>query len=341
MKGVIVVGDSRTTFCIDCGCHQPFSVRDSREIITVRGLTFSYVESHAYCCNCGAEVYVPEINDANVNSSEEAYREAAGLIRVSEIEQMMKKYSIAAGPLAKLLGFGEVTINRYLSGQLPSRDHSDLLLKVAASYREMDLYLESGRDKIAPVAYQKCRAALDKLSDLYSDHKIELVARYILWRADDITPLALQKLLYYAQAFFYALFGEILFPDPCQAWARGPVYPDIYYKYKDYGYNPIDKPTEQFRESFNELTTREISLLNAVIDIFGAYSGSVLRDITHKERPWLEARGNLLPGDRSCTVIDQNEINAYFRSVVEQYQIINPCDICRYCDAMRMVDRRF
>ena len=327
--------NQQTAFCIECGCEKPYAIKCTRETITIRGLTFSYVEMQAYCRCCGEPVYVPEVNDANVQARENGYRKAAKLITVNEINEIIEKYSIGAGPLARLLGFGDVTISRYLAGQLPSKDHSELLLRIRASYKLMDQYLERGKDRITNIAYEKCRAALDEISDLYGSRKIELVARYILCKADDITPLALQKLLYYAQAFFYAIFGETLFVDECQAWSRGPVYPEIYYKYQKYQYNPIERPMDDMATDFSELTTKEITLLDAVIDSFGSYSGTVLRDITHRERPWIEARGNLQPSDRSETVINRNTINEYFRSIVEQYQIVNPCDIGKYCSAIR------
>lgn len=328
------MSNQATAFCTTCGCKVPFSVSSSRETITVRGLAFSYVELHAHCNQCGKLLYVPEINDENVESREEGYRKAAKLITVAEVNELLAKYNIGAGPLARLLGFGEVTISRYVAGQLPSRDHSDILLKLKSSHKEMEKYLEKGKDNISPIAYTKCRAAIDEINTLYGDGKIELVARYFLCKINDITPLALQKLLYYAQAFYKAIFSQTLFPDACQAWSYGPVYPDIYYKYKEFGYNPIEKPTDDLAEDFCELTTREISLLDAVADVFGGYSGLVLRDITHNERPWIEARGSLLPTDRSTTVIKQETIESYFRDVVEKYQIINPRDIQRYCEAM-------
>lgn len=331
--------NEQTAFCIECGCKVPYSVKASRETITVRGITFSYVELTAYCQSCGEALYVPEINDANVRARENEYRKAAKLITVDELNEITGKYSIGAGPLARILGFGEVTINRYAAGQIPSKSHSDILLQVRASYKTMEDYLERGKDRISAVAYSKCRAAIDEIKNLYGRGKIELVTRYILCKADDITPMALQKLLYYAQAFYHAIFGEDLFLDDCQAWAYGPVFPDIYYRYKDFGFNPIEKPTDYLQEDFDELTTKEISLLDAVIDSFGGYSGTVLRDITHSERPWLEARGPLLPSDRSVTVISRETINDYFSSIVEQYRIINPRDISKYCTAMYMQTR--
>lgn len=326
--------ERKEAYCINCGLKNTYTVKTTREEMTVRGTTFSYLEDTAYCSVCGEEIYVPEINDRNVQAQEDAYRQASRLITVSEIREILDKYKIGAGPLALIMGFGEVTITRYLNGQLPSREHSAKLLEVRASHKKMDEYLEAGREKISGVAYQKCRKEIDELIDLYGQKKIELVARYILCKTADITPMALQKLLYYAQAFFHALYKEDLFTDACQAWAYGPVFPEVYNRYKEYGYDPIDMPTTEFDADIGELTIRELELIDSIIAAFGQYSGSVLSRMTHHERPWIEARGTLLPKDRSVTVIDRNSINSYFDSVVQKYKMINPCDIGRYSSSM-------
>lgn len=333
MNEVIIVENKRT-FCVNCDEKTEHEVKTRRVELTARGVTFSYVEQYAVCAVCGEEKYVGEVSDANIAPREEAYRKAAGLITVEQIGQILEKYNIGAGPLAKLLGFGDVTINRYVGGQLPSKAHSDLLKEVLSSHDVMGKYLEENKDRITSVAYAKCRAAVNKISVLYGRDKIALVARYMLHRAEEVTPMVLQKLLYFAQAFFRALYRTDLFTDDCQAWAYGPVYPDIYRMYSDCGWNPISMPAMGETEDFSEFTTREIVLMNAVADIFGMYSGGVLSRITHNERPWIETRGNLLPNDRSAATIDKKLIDDYFKKVVEKYQIINPCDISRYCDDM-------
>lgn len=325
-----------TAFCLDCGCKKTFNRIVVRTESEVRGTKFSFVEVNAVCSECGAELYVPEINDENVRLREGAYRQAAGLITVDEIQKILKKYNIGAGPLAQIMGFGEVSVIRYLNGQLPSKVNSGKLLEVLASHRKMEEKLEANKACISDVAYRKCKESLDHFDALYGKRKIEIVTRYLLKRVNDITPLALQKTLYYAQAFFFALFDEEFFPDTCQAWAHGPVYPDVYYKYREYGYNPIELPELSSEEDFTELTSREIELLDAIISTFGCYSGTVLEKMTHSERPWIEARGNLLPGDRSVTEIKKETIREYFKQVVENYNIVNPCDIVNYSDAMRL-----
>ena len=62
---------------------------------------------------------------------------------------------------------------------------------------------------------------------------IKKVARYIalslLTKQMTVSPLKLQKLLYYAQAWSMVFFGRQrqLFSDVPQAWVNGPVYPTI------------------------------------------------------------------------------------------------------------------
>lgn len=327
--------ENTTAFCTNCACHRQYALTSSKSKNEVRGTSFEYVEHIAHCTECGKELYIAEINDANVQAQEDAYRAASGLITVSEIAKILEKYSIGAGPLAKLLGFGEVTINRYMGGQLPSKSHSDLLLEILASHRKMDEILEQNKDSISPVAYKKARESVDHLNELYGKDRIDVVTRYILNKSNgDVTPMALQKLLYYSQAFFYALFNAELFTGRCQAWARGPVYPDVYYKYREYGFDPIGKPLQHLEEDALELSTRERDFLDAIVSCFGCYSGSILSRITHSEMPWLDARGNLHPNDRCRTEISREIIHEYFKKIVLKYNIINPCDIKKYSSDM-------
>lgn len=323
-----------TAFCINCGCKRHYKMVSGREETEVRGIKFGFVETKAICEDCGEELYIPDLNDANVSAREDAYRKAAGLITVDEINRILKKYDIGAGPLAKILGFGEITITRYIGGQIPSKQNSDILLNVLSSHRIMRQYVESNKDELTPIAYRKCEETLQQFDELYGSKKIEVVIRYFLRKMTEVTPLALQKMLYYAQSFYFALFDEELFPDACQAWQHGPVYPEVYHKYKIYGYNPIEAPELDFGEETGELNAREVEFLDSIIIAFGCYSGQALEKMTHGERPWIKARGSLLPSDRSVTEIDKSEIYAYFSEVIKTFNIINPCDIIEYSDAM-------
>ena len=50
-----------------------------------------------------------------------------------------------------------------------------------------------------------------------------------------MTHMKLQKLLYYAQAYYIAMTGNPLFRNPIFAWQHGPVVPDIYHSFCHFG----------------------------------------------------------------------------------------------------------
>ena len=53
-------------------------------------------------------------------------------------------------------------------------------------------------------------------------------AKYILQKYDHLSTMKLQKLCYYAQAWSLVWDDEPLFNEDFQAWANGPVCPDLF-----------------------------------------------------------------------------------------------------------------
>ncbi|MEY8565223.1 type II toxin-antitoxin system antitoxin SocA domain-containing protein [Corynebacteriaceae bacterium 7-707] len=116
---------------------------------------------------------------------------------------------------------------------------------------------------------------------------------FVAWAEEsedaDLTPLKLQKLLYYAKGVFMNNSGGVsLFPDRMQAWAHGPVVPEIYGELKHYGKNPID-PDEFVSDDFDwdKFSAVEDSLVETW-QKYGVYSAWALRNKTHRESPWLK-----------------------------------------------------
>lgn len=63
-------------------------------------------------------------------------------------------------------------------------------------------------------------------------------------QGETISNLKLQKLLYYMQGFFIAVFDKKLFDDTIEAWQYGPVVRNAYLHFKDFGSNSISLPAE-------------------------------------------------------------------------------------------------
>ena len=67
----------------------------------------------------------------------------------------MEIYKIGKAPLSLGLGFGEVTIFRYLEGQVPSKEYSDIMRLALASPVFMKEKLSENREKLTEAAYRR------------------------------------------------------------------------------------------------------------------------------------------------------------------------------------------
>jgi len=129
--------------------------------------------------------------------------------------------------------------------------------------------------------------------------------------ADPLTNLRLQKLLYYVQGWSLANRGIPMFPDQIEAWAHGPVVPDVYrqlsqFKSEQFVYEHEGEPTD-----FN-MTDDERTFVSEVWEGYKPYSALKLREMTHREEPWINARKGFGPADRCSVEITQEAMATFF-----------------------------
>jgi len=139
------------------------------------------------------------------------------------------------------------------------------------------------------------------------------IAEYFLARArideesgEAISNLKLQKLVYYAQGVFLALNDDPLFGEPIEAWTHGPVVAELYHRFKEHGSDAIPFNDEIDLEKY-DTKTREV--LDEVYQFFGQFSGWKLRNMTHEEPPWANAR--------KTGTISHASMREYFKTIVE------------------------
>ena len=101
---------------------------------------------------------------------------------------------------------------------------------------------------------------------------------------EGITHLKLQKILYFSQAAFLALYDKKLFNDPIEAWKFGPVIRAVYEKYKEYGNQPLE-----IKDEIKGVNVELKEFLDGIWELFGKYSAAELIDISHRHTPWKEA----------------------------------------------------
>lgn len=313
----------RMDFCIECRKETGYLLRKKNIVKTIRDKEYTFGITAAICAECGGEMSIPGLIDKNVREIDEQYRAAEGLVTVDDIEKLMKIYKIGKAPLSLALGFGEVTIPRYLEGQVPSKEYSDIVKAALASPAYMKRRLTENQNKLTDAAYRKAVAAADSIMSLFSvsGKMLRVIAR-IFEKLEEVTPLMLQKLLYFTQGIFSALYGRPIFAEDCRAWVHGPVYPEVYELFRDFKYNPIDDARFALLEGTEDvLTDDEKKVIDLVVNTFGMYGGKVLERITHNEEPWKAARKGYGDSIPSSELLQKERIMRYYIAVNKRYGI--------------------
>lgn len=326
----------RKDFCIECRKETEYLLQTKVIVRTIRDKEYTFGITVAVCAECGEEMSIPGIIDKNVQEIDEQYRTAEGLVRVEDIEKLMKIYKIGKAPLSLALGFGEVTIPRYLDGQVPSKEYSDIIRSALASPAFMKNKLVENRTKITDAAYNKAIVAAESLESLFSvSEKILRVIAYVFEKLEEVTPLMLQKLLYFIQGIYSALYGRPIFTEDCRAWIHGPVYPEVYDLFRNFKYNPIDDARFALLEgTADALTEEEKNVIDLVVNTFGMYGGKVLEKITHNEEPWKNARKGYGDNIPSSELLTKDSIMKYYETVNKKYGITSEDGIRDYIHDM-------
>jgi len=313
----------RRDFCIECRKETEYLLRKKDIAKTIRDKDYTFGITVAVCAECGEEMSIPGLIDKNIQEIDEQYRSIEGLVSIEDIEKLMKIYKIGKAPLSLALGFGEVTVPRYLEGQVPSKEYSDIVRAALASPAYMKRKLANNREKITDAAFKKAMAAADSIERLFSvSEKMLRVIACVFEKLEEVTPLMLQKLLYFIQGIYSALYGRPVFPEDCRAWIHGPVYPEVYNLFRDFKYNPIDDARFALLEgTADALTADERHVVDLVVNTFGMYGGKVLEKITHNEAPWKEAREGYGDSIPSSELLSKERIMKYYVAVNQKYGI--------------------
>ena len=313
----------RKDFCIECRKETEYLLQKRDIKKRIRDKDYSFRITVAVCAECGEEMSIPGLLDKNIQEIDAQYRAAEGIVSIEDIERLMKIYKIGKAPLSLALGFGEVTISRYLEGQVPSKEYSDVIRTALTSPTYIKQKLMENREKLTTAAYKKAMAAADNIERLFfiSDKMLMSIA-YVFEKLEEVTPLMLQKLLYFIQGVYCALYGKPIFAEDCQAWIHGPVYPEVYELFRDFKYNPIDDARFALLEGITDtLTKDEKRVIDLVVNTFGMYGGKALEKITHNESPWQDARKGYEDSIPSTELLPKDHIMQYYIAVDQKYGI--------------------
>lgn len=142
--------------------------------------------------------------------------------------------------------------------------------------------------------------------------KVNNVARYILeHKGGHMSTMKLQKLVYYTQAWSLVWDEKPLFDSRIEAWANGPIIPDLYGQHRGLFTATIDT----FPEDSEKLTEDEKETIDVVLGAYGHLNGQQLSDLSHSERPWREARKGVEDGASSTNEVSKEVMQEFYSAM--------------------------
>ncbi|MBL9164425.1 MAG: SocA family protein [Planctomycetaceae bacterium] len=139
----------------------------------------------------------------------------------------------------------------------------------------------------------------------------DAIANFFLDKAAEeqlgLSPMKLQKLVYFAHGWHFAINGTPLINEQVEAWKFGPVIRSLYHEFKSAGNQAITERAYRHevlkkdgRLNFRqwvaavdqearspEETSEIVAFLNRIWDVYGRYTGVQLSRLTHLAgSPW-------------------------------------------------------
>jgi len=115
-----------SSVCVECGNEDVKEILTEQEL-EIRGDRIPMEVVSFSCRACGAEWEMLDPEHDYLEKAYRIYRARHQLLQPEEIKGLRKRYSLTQGELSRLLGWGQVTLNRYENGALQDQAHDSAL----------------------------------------------------------------------------------------------------------------------------------------------------------------------------------------------------------------------
>lgn len=142
------------------------------------------------------------------------------------------------------------------------------------------------------------------------------IANWFLANNNTINNKKLQFLTYLTYGWSLALFNESkpeikFFNTKFEAWEHGPVCPELYDKYKEYGSSNIPK----YNGTLVKFSEDELDLLKQINKMYGMLFPEQLELFCMFQQPYMKTKNNLSPYETSHDIIKDKDIFKYFKKI--------------------------
>lgn len=239
------------------------------------------------------------------------------IISVNQIREILDMYNIGKKPLAKLLGWGETTVIRYLEGDIPTSEYTEKLQEIAESPMYYYRILMENQSKITNVAFKKSKRAV---LDVMMRSKLHVATQYIINQANaEINARQIQHILFYSQVLSLVFLGEEIFEEDAQLTYNQMPYLNLYDSLRKQGIRTIEVNPDK-------LSRNDRDIIDCVQNACGWYGSKAFSAITSVER---KATEDLLEGLKTKILTKDYLRNVYGR-MFGQFQIKRYQDFPKY-----------
>lgn len=309
--------------CPNCEKDCELTFHSHVEESTIRGEKIPVTVEYYTCNECGEEFTNPGQLEKSLQEGYNKYRKIADILFPSDIVAIRKKYGASQKAFAKILDLGELTINSFEQGSLPSKSVSNLirLMDEPANFSRL---FQKNKNRLSPHQIRKIESHLTKqTTSLYEgkdlDEMIEVCEPFKGYTRPDwekyisllqiilsyagcsLYKMALLKIAFYSDFTAYKRMHCSLTGWPYAAITHGPV-PDEWktlIRYAEEGgylsYEPDDREVGELfflpesvhiEEVEKRFTESELKIIKEITLTLKDKSATELRNLSHKEDAW-------------------------------------------------------
>ena len=313
--------------CIECDSKN-IEYIEKPDMVEVRGEEIQVMAKYWLCRDCGTNwEFFDEDEYDQIDEAYRIYRNRTGMLQPEEIKELRKRSGFSQGELAKIFGWGAVTISRYENGSLQSKAHDELLkllkkpeifynfIKEKNNLKNKDRYLQHlektlNLEKELPVSFLEnlLSGSADEFNG-FQEVNIDKIKNLILFfcKDDGIYITKLNKLLFFTDFKYFKEYTHSITGMRYKHLPYGPV-PEYYrsilellvktggldVEYKDFGdyigelYKSIDSP------DLSVFSDDELEILLEIKKKFAKSGSKEISELSHREKAYRETKENQL-----------------------------------------------
>ncbi|MFW6103233.1 MAG: type II TA system antitoxin MqsA family protein [Chloroflexota bacterium] len=219
------------------------------QTLPVRGESITVSGAVEHCPACKNALVSEQHDSATLERAYDVYRQRHGLLTPQEIRAIRESYGLSQRSLARLLGWGDITVHRYESGAIQDAAHDSLMRLIREPSNLLSL-LEYAADRLPPEMLTKLkrrveaqleaermsnlRRCMERVvaypsSDEYSGYraldldKLFTVVLELTQRCGGLVKTKLNKMLWYCDFLHFRDFGASITGSPYLHLQYGPV----------------------------------------------------------------------------------------------------------------------